>query len=201
MTKTRSTVSGYSILWIALALIATALVLYFSNARSFVPENFAGARNRSSEIAADLVKELDASVKGLDQISEADKSGNFSLALALVDQENKRIDSAKTKALDLSKELISMAQAIYKIKPEAAKKVALDAVVQETTLLSHLTNYNAYFGSLLQTLKLKFVGNLGYSNNDVQIYINNMNREAGDINNLNESFNQKLKEFDDILRA
>lgn len=190
---------------IILALIVISILgglgyLFFSSGESFVPENFAEARIRSSIIASELTLGLDLSRQSLNKISEEDKNGRFSSALELVEQEIDKIEKAKAMAMELSAELISMTQAIQGIKPIVARNLALEAVSQETALLMRLNNYlNSSFNPLLETLRLKFYGDIRYDSEDVQILIGNMNKEAREINYINDSFNQKLKDFDKVL--
>ena len=192
---------GNSILIIIVVLIIGVFGYYIVKSnRSFVPQNFINARSRSAAIAADLVSNLDESVKSLDKISEEDRNYNYSAALDLVNQEVNRVETARIDSVNLSKELITMAEAVQGIKPTNAKNLAFDAIKQETSLIEHVANYNSYFASLLNSLKIKFLNNGNYnSSQDVQQYINNMNREAGDINSANEAFGQKLKEFDSAI--
>ena len=74
--------------------------------------------------------------------------------------------------------------------------MALEAVSQGVTLIGHLNNYNVFLSSLLETLKLKFSGDIRYDNQTVQGLISNMNDEKDVINTITESLNQKLQEFD-----
>lgn len=189
---------------IILALIIISVLgglgyLVWNGEESFVPENFIEAREKSAGIALELVTLLDSSVKSLDKISEEDRNGRFSSALELVGQETEKIEKVRTMALELSSELNSMAQAVQGIKPVNAKNLALEAVTQEVSLIGHLINYNAYFGGLLVTLKMKFIDDIEYDSNDVQNFINSMNKEKDSINSINESFNQKLRDFDRAL--
>ncbi|GEM_PF-1012802 len=189
---------------IILALIVISILggfgyLIWNRDESFVPENFVEAREKSASIASELVALLDSSVKSLDKISEEDKNGRFSSALELVEQETEKIEQVRTIALELSAELNNMAQAVQGIKPANAKNIALEAVTQEVSLIGHLINYNAYFGGLLFTLKMKFIDDIKYDSNDVWNFINNMNKEANEVNLINNSFNQKLAEFDKSL--
>jgi len=181
---------------LALAAISVLGYLLLSGGKSFVPENFSGSRGKSAVIASEIVSELGLSLQNLNKISEEDRNGRFSSALKLVEQETEKIEKAKADAIELSNELINMAQAVQGIKPTAARNLALEAVTQETTLIGHLINYNAYFSGLLATLKLKFAGDIKYDSDEVQDLINKMNEERGQINSINDSFNQKLKEFD-----
>ena len=172
---------------------------YLMGNKTFVPENFNEARAKSSAIASELVGLLDESLKSLDKISEEDKNYRFSSAMDLVNGESEKIENAKARALDLSGELNKMAQAVQGIKPAKARNLALEAVSQEVLLISHIVNYNSYFGGLLETLRLKFAGDIRYDSNDVQVLVSNMNSEAKEINTINNFFNQKLGEFDEAL--
>ncbi|MEK7478814.1 MAG: hypothetical protein AAB626_02765 [Patescibacteria group bacterium] len=190
---------------IILALIVISILgglgyLFFSSGESFVPENFAEARIRSSAIALELTSGLDLSRQSLNKISEEDRNGRFSSALELVEKEIEKIEKVKIKALELAAELTNMAQAVQGIEPASARNLAFEAVSQEVSLIMRLNNYlNFSFNPLLETLRLKFSGDIRYDSGDVQILIGNMNKEAKEINYINDSFNQKLKDFDKVL--
>ena len=189
---------------IILSLMAISILgglgyLVWNSEKSFVPENFVEARERSAIIASYLVSDLNLSLlESLPKISEKDRSSEFSSALKLVEQEIEKIEKVKTMSSELTKELTNMAQAIQGIKPISARNLALEAVSQELSLIGNLLNYNNYFYSLLETLRLKFSGDIRYDSSDVQILIENMNKKAKEINSINESFNQKLMDFDSI---
>ena len=189
---------------IILALICVSILgglgyLVWNGGESFVPENFVKAREKSAGIATELVVILDSSIKNLDKISEEDMGGRFSSALELVGEETEKIDQVRTLALELSGELNNMAQAVQGIVPVSAKNIALEAVTQEVSLIGHLINYNAYFGGLLASLKMKFIDDIKYDSNDVQSFIDSMNKEKDEVNSINESFNQRLRDFDGAL--
>jgi len=173
--------------------------LLFSSGESFVPESFITAREKSASIATELVSDLDLSLQSLVKISEEDKNGRFSSALELVEQETEKIEKVRNLASNLSGELINMTQAVQGIEPASVRNLAFEAVSQEVFLISHLLNYNDFFGRLLSTLKMKFVDDSKYDSSDVQSFINTMNEEAKTVNSINDSFNQKLKEFDKAL--
>lgn len=184
---------------LAISILGGLGYLLFSSGESFVPENFITAREKSAAIATELVSDLNLSLQSLVKISEEDKNGRFSSALELVEQEIEKIEKVRTLASDLSGELINMTQAVQGIEPASARNLAFEAVSQEVLLISHLLNYNDFFGRLLSTLKMKFVDDGKYDSSDVQSFINTMNEEAKTINSINDSFNQKLRDFDKAL--
>ena len=174
--------------------------LVWNSGESFVPENFSEARIRSSIIALELTSGLDLSRQSLNKISEEDRNGRFSSALELVEKEIEKIEKVKIKALELAAELANMAQAVQGIEPASARNLAFEAVSQEVSLIMRLNNYlNSSFNPLLETLRLKFSGDIRYDSGDVRILVENMNKEAKEINYINDSFNQKLRDFDRVL--
>jgi len=191
---------------IILALMAISVLgglgyLLFSGGESFVPENFTEARGRSAVIASEIVSDLNLSLQSLEKISGEDRNQRFLSALRLVEQEIEKIEKVKARALELAAELANMAQAVQGIKPAFARNLAFEAVSQEVSLVVGLNNYlNSSFNPLLETLRLKFSGDIRYDSNDVQVLIANMNREAKEINSINDAFNQKLKEFDAAIQ-
>lgn len=190
---------------IILVLIAISVLggfgyFLWNGGESFVPESFAEARIKSSIIASELTLGLDLSRQSLNKISEEDRNGRFSSALELVEKEIEKIEKVKIKALELAAELANMAQAVQGIEPASARNLAFEAVSQEVSLIMRLNNYlNSSFNPLLETLRLKFYGDIRYDSGDVRILVENMNKEAKEINSINESFNQKLRDFDEAL--
>lgn len=172
---------------------------FFGGEKSYVPVGFIDAREQSSELASQLVSDLSLSLDNLNKIESADRNSKFALASDLVNKEIFKIEAIKNKALDLSVQLTNMAQAVQGIKPVEARALALEAVSQGVTLIGHLNNYNVFLSSLLETLKLKFSGDIRYDNQTVQGLINNMNSEKDIINGITQTLNLNLQNFDQAL--
>lgn len=175
------------------------IVRYFAD-KSVVPEDFVNSRLQSSVIAADITSLIGGSLDNLNSIAEADRNYNFGKALNLVAVEQERIEDVKFKAVKLNDELNAMARSIPEIKPNRAGNLALEAASERVSLVGKLIIYNSYLSALLETLKLKFSGSIRYDSTDVQKLIENMNREAREINQLNESFRTKMAEFDKEIK-
>lgn len=187
---------------IIISLVGVAAVylpIRYLISRGSVPQAFNDARRKSVEIASGIVLSSNDSLKTLDLIAEKDRDYDFPEALDLVYKEQLKVDEAKIKAIELTKQLNKMAEAVPLIKPREAGNLALTAVSEEVSLVGRLIIYNSYFSGLLETLRLKFSGDIRYDASDVQMLIQNMNKEANEINRLNNSFNDKVKEFDKII--
>ncbi len=166
---------------------------------SFVPQTFQEERRQGSVVSSEIVSLLSDSLKNLEKISEADRNYQFAPAVELVYQEIARTKLAKEKAVNLTSSLDKMAKAVPEINPVKARNPAMQAMSEEVSLISHLVVYNDTLNALLETLRYKFLGDIRYDAEDVQKLISNLNREAGEVNNLNDSFNKTMREFDLIV--
>ena len=93
-----------------------------------------------------------------------------------------------------------MLQSTPSIAPVKARNLAMEARSYEVSLLKKIIAYNDSLSALLQTLNYKFSGDIRYDADDVQKLIENMNDNAREINELNNLYNQRMKEFDEITK-
>ncbi|MBI4992335.1 MAG: hypothetical protein HZB99_03905 [Candidatus Harrisonbacteria bacterium] len=184
---------------LALLIVAFYFTGYYLIGIGFVPDNFTEARRQGALIAKDIVKSAEESLARLSEISEADRRNRFNKALELVRAELDQAQESRKKAISLTAELDKMARSAAGIKPVKARNVVMEAVGHEVSLITHLIVYNDVLNSLLQTLVLKFSGDLK-DNTSVQALIETMNGETKEINKLNDLYNQKMKLFDDLVR-
>ena len=183
--------------WIVLGMGLLYLAGYLLISPGFVPPQFNEARNKSGLIAKEIVALTEESIKNLDVISLNERENNILKALNLVREELERAKNSRAKAVELTEQLDIMARGASGITPAKARNLAIEAVAKELSLISHMIVYNDILNGLLKTLELKFKG-IGDSQ-EVQNIIKNMNNEAREINNLNESFNQKIQELDKVV--
>ena len=180
-------------------LIAVFAGYYFWGG-SFVPENFTRARQGSIQIAREIVSLSQESLDNLVKIEEADRNYNYKKALSMVNDELTRVQKAQQKAMELTTNLNAMVNAAAGIQPKKARNLAIEAISQQLSLISHLVLYNGGLNALLQTLNYKFSGDINSNSEEVQKIIKGMNGEADEINTLNNLFNQKMEEFDEALK-
>jgi len=159
-----------------------------------VPEDFLKARQQASVIALEIVAISNSSSFNFSQIAQLDSQGKYTDALVLVSQELERNTEARRKAIDLSVQLATMAKNLDKISPASAGQAALEAISSETALISRLIDYNDYLTQLLQILREKFLGKI--SGDKISELITKINDEAKAINDLNQKFNDVMKQFD-----
>jgi len=159
-----------------------------------VPDDFLKARQQASLAAQDIVNISDDSTSKIDQIAKLDEERNYTDALTLVTEELQKNRTARGKAIELSNNLELMAENLSKISPISFGQKALEAVSSETTLISHLITYNDYLNQLLDILRQKFLGKT--QGDGIPDLVKKLNNEAKTINDLNQKFNDTMKEFD-----
>ena len=98
--------------------------------------------------------------------------------------------------IKLAGQLEIMAKNISAILPASAGQMALQAVSSETALISRLITYNDYLVQLLEILQQKFSGFSKNTNGKIAELLAKINEEAKAINELDNSFNQLMGEFD-----
>lgn len=180
--------------FLIIILAAYFLIRFLFAETRNIPPDFLKARQQASLIAADIVQISNQSSQNIDQIAKLDEEQQYTEALTLVSNELEKNNEARRKAVDLSNQLEQMARNLADISPASASQIALEAVSSETTLISRLINYNDYLNQLLDVLRNKF---LGKSDGDgVSDLIKKINNEAQAINDLNQQFNDTMKQFD-----
>lgn len=185
---------------LTLTVLAAALYAagYFLVGATFVPQNFTDARANSAKTAGELMTILSASQANLSQISQYHQNNEFGKALELVKKELGNRKQSYDKAQLLTAQLNDMSNAANGITPVKARNLAVEAIKIEVSLMGGLITYNESFNSLLENLQLKFSGVVKDNSAEIQKQIELMNSAGKEINGLNESFNQKMAEFDKL---
>lgn len=189
-----------SAIWLAVAIAALYGIGYLAIGRSFVPDNFTVARKADAEIAKSIVALTEESLKNLESISALDREYKFEDALVLVRQELLRTNEVRENLGELLGEIGKMTVAADGIAPAKARNLAIEAIKYQLDLVKNLNEYNAILNGLLATLEWKFAGIIKKDVADVQVSIGNMNAVGKEINKLNNLFNQKMEEFDAIVK-
>ncbi len=187
-----------------LTLLTIGLILYGAGylllSKVVLPQDFTDARIRAAKQAEELVLMLNESSKNLNLIAQSDRDFEFNKALSLTDEELLRAKQTREKAGEINNELVTMLQSTPSIAPVKARNLAMEAMSYEVSLLKKIIAYNDSLSALLQTLNYKFSGDIRYDADDVQKLIENMNDNAREINELNNLYNQRMKEFDEITK-
>jgi hypothetical protein len=161
-----------------------------------VPGEFMQARQEASLVAIDIVSMSKDSAKHIDEISALNSGQKYPEALALVKDELNRNREIRDKAIALSSYLQTMTMNVSSIKPRGSAETALEAVSTEVTLIGHLLTYNDHLNQLLEIIRGRITGDPEASSQDVSDLVKKINDESVVVNALNETFNDKMNEFD-----
>ncbi len=162
-----------------------------------VPSEFLEARKEASRTAEEIVSLASNVSNNLNQIAAYDTEKKYSEAVLLVSQEIERNREMRGKAILLSGKLEAMAKNLSNISPGSSGQIALEAISSETALISQLIDYNDYLVKLLENLHDKFIGKK--VDNKIAEWVDKINGEIRDINDLNQKFNDLMKKFDESL--
>lgn len=182
------------VLFLLIVLVAYFIVRFLFIETRNIPPDFLRARQEASLIAQDIVNLSGETATRLDEISQLDQGQKYTEALILISQELERNREAREKAIGLSQRLEAMAKNLAQIKPASAGQTALQAVSSETALISRLITYNDYLNQILEVLQAKFLGR--GDGDKIPELIGKANDEARAINDLNQKFNDVMKDFD-----
>src|SRR3989344_7218846 len=181
----------------ALIVLAVYFSVYFLTPTvKNTPSEFLEARQESSLIAKNIIFISNRTSDNLNRIAALDQERKYGEALDLVTEEIKQNRQARDEAIKLAGQLEIMAKNISAILPASAGQMALQAVSSETALISRLITYNDYLVQLLEILQQKFSGSSKNTNGKIAELLAKINEEAKAINELDNSFNQLMGEFD-----
>lgn len=162
---------------------------------SDLPSEFLETYLKAAEISNKLV-ELTGSVnEKIKSINELDRNGGVGEAQRLIEEAQIDNNKAKEKALELSDYLTTLATIINDIDSVAGQRVAIEAVVIESTLIQELINYTNELDRFLETLNIAISTNSFDDRLSVQNRVDEVNQQAATINSLNKRFLNKVKEL------
>jgi hypothetical protein len=164
---------------------------------SAVPEDFARSRQAGALISQDIVTLTGSISTDLAAINELDKEGKYEEAMTLAKTAIDRSREVRAKAVDLSKEMETMARLLPDIKSDTAREAAMQAISNRLVLIARLINYSTYLNNLLLTLQDKF--KVGYTITPVAPIISQINGEVVAINEFNKNASAAMEKFDAIV--
>ena len=193
------TLIGVTILSTIILIVGFTYIPSTVGGDTSVPEEFVSARIRAGEAAERISDIADTYKDGVEQVADADRSGNYTLGLNLIIEEIEKNEEVRLTAEDLAEELNEMAKYMNVIGPEKAKTTALRAVTTGIELVQHLIGYNNYTRDLLNTLRVRLAsGGNEETRLEIEQLIASMNAEADIINRLGSEYRGLMVQFDGL---
>lgn len=164
-----------------------------------VPSAFLEARQKSSEISRQLVELTSDNAYKIKDINYLDVDGHYEAALSLVTRAREDNQKAFEETVELSNQLKTMTEIIPEIKSDEKRQMAQEAISLELAMIVHFINYTKAVDDLLLTLKSRFLSPSSKYQREIDVKLSQLNSQALLVNNLNEQFVKKIKEFDEGL--
>ncbi len=190
--------------WVV-AIVAAALLLSFlirlldTSGRPYVPPEFLKARAAGGDSAQKIISISQNSVVNLQSIQKDESGGEYTAGLNLVLEEINQNNIARANAVELSKQLGIMATDLSSVKPEAAARIGLQAILSESQIVEGLISYNNYTYQLLDLLRTRLErGAWSISPKQINSVISDMNSQANSINDLNSKYQGLMAQFDSL---
>jgi len=181
-----------------IVIVGGYLAARFTGKANGIPNAFSDARLQGALIAQNIVNLSSTSVYELQRINELDREQKYTEALHVAIQTAAKSKEIRDEAVKLSQELEKMTRALSDIRPDEARHAALESISNRLALITHLINYSAYLGELLEALRTRFSG--APLTEDVAVLVVRVNAEVTEINNFNARATEAMERFDAIIR-
>ena len=186
--------------FLAVAITAVVYLATQSQLAKAVPASFSDARMQGALISQTIV-DLSNKLQGdLGQVNELDKNKKTAEALELTSKLIEQSQEIRRQAVDLSKEMETMAKSLPEIQSEEARLAAVNAISSRLLLINKLVSYSSYLTELLETLRNRFAGS-AVSQEQVGALIEKVNAEVTAINNFNRQASASMERFDQLIKT
>jgi len=182
---------------VAIPVIGLAVV-YLQPSPVVVPQEFYQSRKTASGIAQELATSINQSVENISLIARYEREGEIQDAIDLTSKELSLSSEREVLAAELAGEMEIMARSINQIESRTARQEALQAVSAQVAAVSRIIPYNNLMEQLMTSLKTKF-GGQEVDDKTIATIVENLNKDAKEINRLTKEFVDSLKNFDVVI--
>lgn len=179
---------------------AGALIIsYFM--RGGVPRAFFEARLKAAGAANNLAVLINNSLNNLHRIEQFEAGNSNDQALSLVEFEIGRKQEKQSAAVLLAGYLEDMARAGMTISSSGARGLAIEAVTSGVSMVSRIVSYNSSLDQVFSAIQEKISSGSAPTGVNIRALLASVNNDGKAINDLNASFNETLRKFDQAYGA
>lgn len=185
---------------VTLAVVLVGIVAAVAtNGTTSLPDTFTAGRGQAAAISQRIV-DITASVAlRIEEASQNELGGHREVAEALLQEAHDRNYEARLKALELADVLAKLSASLSDIGSRESRLLAYQGISLELSLVSEYLKYADSLNRFLELLPATF-GSLNPSDRKaVADLLAEVNGHAETINRMNQSFSEKMKEFDRSL--
>src|SRR3989344_9248214 len=181
---------------IAIAVIAVLIFLIKGSNKEQLPPLFLEARKEASLISQKIVDLTDDVNEKIKAANLSDSNGNKNDALVSIKEARQINTEAYDQAFELSRQLQKLAESLAEIKSQNSQRSAYEAVAVELALVSEFINYTQALNTFLDNLSVAVATDSFANRRAAENYLQEVNKKANLINDLNEEFLVKMSIFD-----
>jgi len=185
------------VIFLVVVAVGYAFAMFWQG-KNQTPKGFTDARIQGAAIAEDIVALSAQSTNDLQQVDQYDKDGDYTDALTLTTNLVIQSQQIRDKAVALSMQIEDMTKTLSSIDSDDARQAALEAITSRLALVNQLVNYSGDLGTLLDTLRDRFIGKPTPAGR-VQALVDQINTDVTAVNNFNAQATQAMTQFDAIM--
>jgi len=185
------------IIFLVIVAVGYAFAMFWQG-KNQAPKDFTDARIQGAAIAEDIVALSAQSTDDLQKVNQYDQEGDYTDALTLTTNLVIQSQQIRDKAVSLSMQIENMTKTLSSINSDDARQAALEAITSRLALVNQLVNYSGDLGTLLDTLRDRFIGKPTQTGR-VQALVDQINTDVAAVNNFNTQATQAMTQFDAII--
>lgn len=163
------------------------------------PVEFLTARERGAGISQKIVELSLAIAEEIAEINSLDLNNDYDRVSGLIEDAKNKNQEALNQAVKLANEAQKMAESLDKIPSSKSQELAMKAITTETSLLTNFMQYKIILDQFLSNLNLAFATSKLEYRQAADNNLSDLNIKTGTIKNLNQQFNDQMREFDEFF--
>ena len=188
--------------WIFLGACGIVLlIVLYALARDPVelPSSFVAARSSASAVSREIVSLTGETNAKIREANSLDLRGDSEKARFLIRDARDANGLAYQRAFELSQYLQKLTESLQDVPSSHSQRLAYEAIAVELSLVSEFINYTQNLNTFLERLEQAIATGLSQDRTFAEATLRGVNDKASRINDLNEEFLAKMREFDESL--
>lgn len=182
--------------WAIIVIVVGAFIIAYSTSTT-IPRAFFEARINTAGAANNLARLINNSLTNLHRIETFEQNKSHDQALEMLRFEIGQKQEKQNSAVLLATDLEDMAKAALEINAATPRGLAIEAVTSGVSMVSRIVSYNSSMDELFAAIQNKILNGSAASDTNIRALLASINADGKAINDLNDSFNETLKKFDE----
>jgi len=191
----------YTFIALVAVLGVTAVLFYVfmsvEGSSNEPPASFTEARREAASTSQEIVQLTSAAISSISEVNRLVDQGRKAEAFRLIDQAEDINDQAHGKAFELSRTLQALTESLGEIGSIERIQIAYEAIATELSLVNEFLGYTEQLEKFLSDLRTVVGNGTPENKSRVSSSLRAVNAKIASINELNQEFLDKMREFDE----